>query len=337
MIKIKRIGLSVPKLSMNQEEVYNFLKYNNKKFKLIFENSKISKRHFIINKDDKLPILDNEYYYKRYTQSALELSKEAINNLKTNIKDIKHLQFVSSTGMLCPGLGFHLIKDLGFNEDTEVYNIIGHGCNGTFWGIQNSINFLTKNKNQESLVVTVETCSITCYNDNSLENVIANAIFSDGAASVLLEESEKISKNDVIIIDAINLTKAHSIDLLGFRNKYGTLRVNLSIEVPEVIKKNAYNMVLNLLKKNNVKINQIKNWSIHPGGKKILKIIEEEFNLNNGELKSSWKILNDYGNMSSPTVLFVLNEELKVMKKGYGIMMGFGPGLSLNAILIKKV
>jgi len=165
---------------------------------------------------------------------------------------------------------------------------------------------------------------------NNHDNLLSNTIFGDGAAAVVLTSADDVNRG-------LNITGFYSLllnkgkDLMGWNITPVNFEMILDAKIPEVIGDEVNAIVLNATKKLNIQPDSISKWAIHPGGKRIVDVIKDKLQLSDSETKASYKILDEFGNMSSPTILFVLNELLKEMKTGETIFsIGFGPGLSIE-------
>ncbi len=345
--KITNISTVVPSHSFNQKEIFDSFGEtfkNNEKFKYIFLNSGIDKRHSVLNNpstyfyESKRTTKDrNDIYFKE----SLDLCSKAIENClnQTNIKpqDIDELIIVSCTGVNIPGLDILLAKKFEMRADLQRTCILFMGCYAAFPALRKAVQYTQTKKNSRSLVVCVELCTLHFQYNNSIESVVSTSLFADGCSVALIENNN----NDDLypeIVDSYTHTAYDTIEHMAFNLTDEGFEMNLSAYIPSILKLNIDPFLDVLLKRNNLEKNDINHWIIHPGGIKILKYLQEQLNLSDLDMSYSKKILSEYGNMSSATVLFVLDELIKSgnAKKGdKSIMMAFGPGLTMESILLE--
>lgn len=358
---ITAIGTAVPSNRCSQATLSGFmeramqLNYEaGRKLHTIFRASGIAFRHsvledygktsdftFYANTPDFEPFPSTEQRVFEYKKHALTLSKQAVLDCLSEKKDfsfrsITHLITVSCTGMYAPGLDIELVQDLGLRTDIERTAINFMGCYAAFSAIKAGDAFCKANPNACVLIVCTEMCSLHFQKESTDDNLLANGLFADGAAALLMENSPCTGWNlsPAAFHNALSFTEeqhmAWSIGNFGFEMK-------LSAYVPEVIQKGIKKLTSEMLGKLNKKISDIRHFAIHPGGKKILEVIEKELSITKEQNASAYHVLQQFGNMSSPTVLFVLTEVLKKLNHSddntHILSFAFGPGLTLESIL----
>ncbi|WP_291779089.1 type III polyketide synthase [Cecembia sp.] len=262
---------------------------------------------------------------------AQKAISECLQNGMTYPSEITHLILISCTGMFAPGLELQIIHEMGFNTDIERYAIHFMGCYAAFNGIKLADKICTADSKAKVLVVSVELCTIHFQKEYNEDNLLANAIFGDGAAAALVSRSENglgIKKYNSKLFKNGEKDMAWSIGDFGFEMK-------LSKYVPELLQ-NGLLQILGYLEKF-FKLSEIENYAIHPGGKQILQKVEEAFGIGVENNRFSHEVLNSYGNMSSASILFVLKKWLETdQASGPVLAMGFGPGLTLETLLLDK-
>jgi prepilin-type processing-associated H-X9-DG protein len=275
-----------------------------------------------------------------YQQHACALSLDAIKNCvaPNKIKEITHLITVSCTGMYAPGLDIDLVHALPLSTSTERICINFMGCYAAINALKVADAICKSNVDAKALIVCTELCSIHFQKDFTEDNILANALFADGSAAMLIEPSPlgKINFSiDGFHSDIVSSEEQHmawSIGDLGFEMK-------LSSYVPQILQQGIHQLLDSLLKKTKIDLNQIQHFAIHPGGKKILEVVAKELKLPEGKLGPSYQVLRDFGNMSSPTVIFVLKEMLRNFSiqnnNEHVIGMAFGPGLTIESMILK--
>ena len=189
------------------------------------------------------------------------------------------------------------------------------------------------------LIVCVELCTLHFQPKNNHDNLLSNTIFGDGAAAVIVVPDSDVKHNNQIgmtINGFYSLLLSKGKELMGWNITPVNFEMLLDAKVPEFIGNEVDNIVLRAGEKLNITPEKINKWAIHPGGKKILDTIKKQLQLNDTDLQYSYKILDEYGNMSSPTILFVLNELMQADHKPDETIfsIGFGPGLSIETALL---
>ncbi|WP_373524068.1 type III polyketide synthase [Aquiflexum sp.] len=270
-----------------------------------------------------------------FEKSGLGLAKAAIldcmQKTKHQTSDITHLILVSCTGMFAPGLELEIMHSMDFQKDIERYAIHFMGCYAAFNGIKLADRICDSDPKAKVLILSVELCTIHFQKNYNEDNLLANALFGDGAAAALVmrdEEGLAIKKFHSRVFKEGEKDMAWSIGDFGFE-------MRLSKYVPELLSKGLFE--INDYLEEKFQLSKIKNFAIHPGGKQILQKVEEVFGIGKSQNLPSHEILKNFGNMSSATILFVLKKWLTdPLPSGDLLAMGFGPGLTLETLLLEK-
>lgn len=275
----------------------------------------------------------NNIYCQQAPKLALESAKKAIANWGGLPSEITHIISVSCTGVMAPGIEFILQKELNLNNNVQRLGINLMGCFGAFKGLAIANALAKENPKNRILVVCTELCSLHFQVSIKPEVLIGNALFSDGSAAVIVGCNKKESET---ALWSIEQSESHAFDnsqekMTWLVSDNGFV-MTLEKDVPSLIEKEVPEILKNILKNKNY--NDLV-WAIHPGGKAIIEGIQRGCNLTTEQTQSSWNVLSQYGNMSSATFLFVLNDLIKNKKNNKEtIGIGFGPGLSLETILL---
>jgi len=338
--KIISIGTANPEEKFSQEEVYKLCGYKNPKIKSIFLNSDIDSRYFYLSKNNFKLKENVDQKNQRYLKGSLEISVKAIDNCLEKIgcekEGIDCLIVVSCTGYLCPGLSSHLVKKLNLRNNIQQANILGMGCGGALPGLQRAFDHAKAYPEQKVLLVAVEICSAAYFIDGSLETIVGNAICGDGAAAVLLSGNSYILGPEILAFES--LIAPEHLDKVGFEQIEGHLKIVLHKDIPDLAGPFAQKVIDTILCKHNLKKEDIKYWVLHSGGRKVIDKLKVQLNLSEEEIKYTKHVLRNYGNMSSPTVLFVLQEVLEKAHPKAGdlaIMLALGPGLVVETALLR--
>lgn len=276
-----------------------------------------------------------------FKQQAPALSVAAVEDLtgtySVDLRSVTHLIVACCTGMYAPGLDIDLVRMLGLSTSVQRTAINFMGCYAAFNALKAADAFCQSNADAKVLIVCIELCSLHFQATGTEDNLLANALFADGAAALLVESqrSNRLSLTLETFHNDLSATgeqdMAWTVGDLGFE-------MRLSAYVPEIIRGGIASLTGTLLNKISKKISDIKHFAIHPGGKKILEVIEQELGITRAQNHAAYKVLSHYGNMSSPTVLFVLKEVISgLTEKNVGekiLSFAFGPGLTLESMVL---
>jgi len=307
-----------------------------------FDNTEIKTRNFCKPLNYYETISGFEESNKEFVRCALEYSAKAIEEciLSANINknEITDIIFVSSTGLATPSLDALIINQLRLNENINRIPVFGLGCAGGVSGFAKANAFAKANPAAIVLLVAVELCSLTFLrNDYSKSNFIASSLFSDGIAACIIKGDIYINdESNVHFIGAQSKLYYDSLDVMGWDFLDSGFKVIFSQDIPTIINKNIYNDVNIFLEKYGLVLSDIKNFIFHPGGKKVLSAYANALKVQGDFLKNTREVMNENGNMSSVTVLYVLEKFMREgFENGYGLMMALGPGFSSEMLLLK--
>lgn len=355
---IVSIGLSNPGAPIPQAEIARFMKLahqldetDSRKLGIFYRMSGIDFRHSALKDFDKLLVEDFSFFPKNrqllpfpgtkarmevFQQTAPDLAASAatacLDQVGEKAKSLTHLILVSCTGMVAPGVELQLMERLGLDDEVERYCVHFMGCYAAFTGLKLADKILRAEPEARVLVVSVELCTLHFQKEYSDDNILANSLFGDGAAAALVMNSPKGLKINSYLSQVIREGEqdmAWGIGDFGFEMK-------LSKYIPVLLDKGIRQLREVFEKK--FRLSQIRNFAIHPGGKQILQKVQEAFELDPGVNFHAFEILKQFGNMSSASILFVLDRMMKDPDvKGEILSMGFGPGLTLETMhLIKQ-
>lgn len=355
--RIISIGTAVPDYSSRQDTILSFMQeaYQDadasRKLRVLFHQSGINTRHSTIpdfsGTDERklFPIThkqpDVAERMEVFRQNALPLAlksvKKAFENIETSVRDfgITHLITVSCTGLYAPGLDADLILALDLPPDTFRTSLNFLGCNAAFPAMKMADSFVKSHADARVLVVCVELCTLHFQPKSNSDNLLSNTIFGDGAAAVIMvsdEMANKEKRKGFSLTGFCPLLLNSGKNLMGWNITPLNFEMVLDAGIPEFLGGELDNLLELVAKKLGLTPDAIQHWAVHPGGKKILSTVEREMQMKNNELRHSYDVLRDYGNMSSPTILFVLNEIFNSNpKSGETILaLGFGPGISIE-------
>jgi predicted naringenin-chalcone synthase len=282
----------------------------------------------------------NQKYAAYAPKIAQMAAQEAIAQANLTAQEITHLIVVSCTGFSAPGIDIHLIKNLGMSKMIARTMIGFMGCYAAFNGLSTAHAICQSDRQAKVLLVCVELCSLHFQVADTLENTIINAIFSDGAAAAILTSSSSMeAKGKLAYIDGASLLIENTEEMMNWTIGDTGFLMGLSSKVPDVVVGSLPNYLQNFLNKHHLLQKDLDFWAIHPGGRKIIEKIQLVCELSDRQIADSYDILRRYGNMSSPTILFILKQilENKSAQINNGIALAFGPGLSIEGCLFQKI
>lgn len=308
----------------------------------VFKNAAIGSRYSCV------PIewyLEDHSFAERnalFIENAVILLERAIINCledaNIDVKTIDALVVATTSGIAAPSLDALLVERLSMRRDIQRLPIFGLGCAGGVIGLSRAGSIAQSMPGARVVFAVVELCGLTFrFNDRSKSNVIATALFGDGAAAALLSTNLKGPK----LSAWGEYTWPSTLDIMGWKIENDGFGVLFSRNIPNLIRSKMGNTVENFLNKNNLTLQQIDEFICHPGGAKVLNALEEVFKLNPGGLKTSREVLRQYGNMSAATILFVLEKSLQVasnngQKQRLRLMSSLGPGFTAGFLVLEE-
>lgn len=347
-VKITAVAKQLPPFTRTTEEILPFLKvwlsgqekrYQRKVMK-IFENAGVDKRYSIMDAHEVFLNTSfeekNDIYARECTKLAESALRKSLKKAHLNPGDIDYIITVSCTGIMIPSIDAYLINSLKMRQDIVRLPVTEMGCAAGVSGIIYAKNFLKANPNKRAVVIAIESPTSTFQLDDfSMVNIVSAAIFGDGAAAVILSSHE--NEEGPEIIDEAMYHFFDATQMMGFHLRNTGLQMILDKAVPETISEHFPKIVYPFLERNNLTIKEVNHLIFHPGGKKIVQTVEELFGSQGKNIDDTKEVLRLYGNMSSATVLYVLERFMdKNLPKGdRGLMLSFGPGFSAQRILLE--
>lgn len=281
----------------------------------------------------------NELYIKEGRKLYVETAQKLIRNSSFKTEEITHLITVSCTGFYAPGPDHDIIKTLHLSPATERYHLGFMGCYAAIPALKMADQICRANPDASVMVVSVELCTIHFQSNPKLDDLLSASVFADGGAGAIV--SNKKPENISYQIDgfASAITEKGADDMAWSIGDYG-FNMILSNYIPQLLAEGLEPFLNPVLKKFDLSVNEIDLWGVHPGGRAILDKVESTLSLPADALAASRKVLSEYGNMSSATVLFVLKELLQSPSekdKNQTLAMAFGPGLTLETALLTRM
>jgi len=275
--------------------------------------------------------------------SALDLGQQAICQAMQQAgiapQEIGAFFFVSITGVASPSIEGRLINRMGLSPRTKRIPIFGLGCVAGAAGIARAFDYVKAFPKECALLLSVELCSLTVQQDDlSAANLISTGLFGDGAAAVIISGAEQKGSAGPEIIATRSVFYPETEYVMGWDISEKGFRIVLSRDVPDVVLKNLGRDVDEFLADNELTRSDIESWVIHTGGPKVLEATQTALDLPKGALDASWECLRRTGNLSSASVLFVLEEVMKNRRPEpgtWGILAAMGPGFCSELLLLK--
>jgi len=306
-----------------------------------FDNTEIKTRNFCKPLSYYTSTTTFEERNLEYINTALEYSVQAVEDVikkaGINKEDITDIIFLSTSGLATPSLDALIINKMRLNPNIRRMPIWGLGCAGGVSGMAKANAFAKANPDAVVLLVAVELCSLTLIkSDYSKSNFIGSSLFSDGIAACIIKGDNHGTDKAVTYFDASSKLYYDSLDVMGWEFQDTGFKVLFSKDIPTFINEHVQEDITRFLQKHDLQLSDIKNFIFHPGGKKVLDAYADALPVEGDFLKKTREVMNDNGNMSSVTVLYVLEKFMEQgFEDGYGLMMAMGPGFSSEMVLLK--
>lgn len=346
---IRSLATANPPKKVTQEHVYRVLKdwyvfegEEKRMYERILLDGPIKTRHFGLDYDEQILLQDQDHLIERFLKygrlTGTEAARKALIRAKLRSSDVGCLIVNTCTGYLCPGLSSYLMEDLSLDSSVKVLDIAGMGCGAAIPNLE-CASRMAPLDGRVVLSVAVEICSATIVMGPEPDLVVSNSIFADGAsAAVVARRNGDDSENLVTLLDFESLVLPKERESLRYRSVQGHLRNTLAKKVPVIAARSVKEVTHRLLARNGLSKDQIAFWAVHPGGSLVLNKIQAELQLPLGALDFSHQIFREYGNMSSPSVMFVLERILKKVRPKRNqkcLLLSFGAGFSAFAGLVE--
>jgi predicted naringenin-chalcone synthase len=322
----------------------------NRTARRVWSSSGVATRHGVVDpRVEDVSSWSTGTRMERFAQEALPLGKEAVSSALADAgiaaADVGLFTVVSCTGYGTPGLDVLLARDLGMSASVQRL-FVGHmGCYAALPGLGAAGDF-TAARARPSVLLCLELPSLHAQpatttttdrhaSEDDVQQMVAHALFSDAAAAVVLRPGGP----GVELLDVVALTDASTSDHMTWDITDLGFKMGLSPRVPDVLARHVRDVVDELLGRHGVRREDVAGWAVHPGGPRILDVVEDRLDLDPVQLTASREVLRDFGNCSSATVLLVLDRLLQgaVGPGDHVVAMAFGPGLTLYAALLRLV
>ncbi|MGD1839399.1 MAG: type III polyketide synthase [Thermonemataceae bacterium] len=366
MSLIISIGTALPPYQHKQQAILDFMlgvyqpdERERRKLEILYKKTGIDTRYSAIA-DYTVPTTERSFYpnsqnlepfptieqrMEGYRQAALPLALEAIQSAQQQLDhtpEITHLITVSCTGMSAPGLDIALLKALQLPSHTPRTSVNFMGCYAGFHALKQADLICQTDPEAVVLVTCVELCTLHFQKVYDTDNLTANALFADGAAAALVVSDKQAQQQKH---KGLHLKRFYSeimpegaSDMAWEIGSTGFL-MTLSSYIPQLIQKGIAPLINHTLASLQIEVKDIDFWAIHPGGKRILEVVQQVFQLVTEQLAGSFDTLKNYGNMSSVTIFFVWQylwqKQIDWEKTTRILGVGFGPGLTIETALLE--
>jgi predicted naringenin-chalcone synthase len=362
-VYLQSIATAVPEHAFTQEFAHRFLKslpfYDEptKRFlDRLYRDTGIEKRHTVIGDYGKDPSeytfyppsadlrpepqveQRNELFIREADRLSLQVAEKLLAATpRLDRSQITHLVTVSCTGFSAPGFDFHLQKTLGLSSGLHRFHLGFMGCYAALPALKLAADICRSRPGARVLVVVLELCSVHLQLKPDREVMVANSLFADGAGAALVSSEREEAEGSVFSLERFaTRTIPESERDMAWRLGTVAFDMRLSAYVPRLIERNIGAILEDLLADGSLCREDIALWAIHPGGRAILDRAAATLGLASGDLWASYQVLRDYGNMSSVTLLFVLELLLAGSGRGRTFAAAFGPGLTVESALLEK-
>ena len=281
----------------------------------------------------------NALYQEAIIRSGIDLSRAVM--AQADLSNVDLLVSSSCTGFMIPAVDAHIANALGLGPRLARLPITEAGCAGGAVALARAADFVTANPHAAALVIAVEFSSLTFQaRDASATNLVAAALFADGgAAAILLGAKYPGARGQTVeLVSTASYFMTDSLGSMGYEVIDSGLKLVLDKRLPDFLRGKLRSTVLEFLKEKDLPFEAVSAFAVHPGGRKVLDVAEEELGLSPLQLEPSRSVLRDHGNMSSATILFVLKRALAHLAPGEVVLgIGFGPGFAIELSLWRGV
>jgi predicted naringenin-chalcone synthase len=347
--KILAVAKALPPFSRSTEEVLprveawltsrGMAERDRRKVLRIFQYAQVDRRYSIMDMDEVFTETSfeakNQHFIEQSTLLGQQALESALAQAALTPQDIDFIITVSCTGFMIPSMDATIINRLEMRQDIVRLPVTEMGCAAGTSALIYAHEFLKANPNKRAAVIAVESPTSTFqHQDLRMTNMVSAAIFGDGAACAILGPSEEVRPR---ILDTHMYHYYDALHFMGYTVRSTGFEMVLDISVPEEIEKHFPDILHPFLAKNGLTVDQIDHFIFHPGGKKIVQMVEGLLHGLGKDIDDSKAVLREYGNMSSATVLYVLERCMAKQPAAgeRGLMLAFGPGFSAQRLLLE--
>jgi alkylresorcinol/alkylpyrone synthase len=347
---VRSVGTALPPHYADQETLIAAFRthwskehFNLERLEELHRAVQVGGRHLAVPLEDYPGLVDlksrNDAWVRVSTEVGEQAVRQALHRAGLAPAEVDHLFFVTVTGIATPSVDARLMNRLGLRPDVKRTPIFGLGCVAGAAGTARASDVLRAYPDQVAVLLSVELCSLTLQREDlSIANIIASGLFGDGAAALVLSGEERPAPGAARILATRSVFYPDTERVMGWDVVNGGFKVVLSAKVPEVVRGHVRQDVGGFLAQHGLRTEDIRHWVAHTGGPKVLEAFESTLELPTGALERSWKSLRETGNLSSASVLFVLESLLssgEAEPGDYGLLMAMGPGFCAELVLLQ--
>jgi alkylresorcinol/alkylpyrone synthase len=308
--------------------------------KVLSGENGIACRHLAVTNLKEAFVLTPDAMHARFAQHApalaVQAAERALAAARLASTQVDAVIISTCTGYLCPGLTSYVSERLGLRAEVVALDLVGQGCGAALPNLRMAEALLAADRAQHVLSVCVEICSAAFYLDNDPGVLISACLFGDGAGAAVLSAQPAAHARRVQWQASRSRLRPAERDALRFEQHEGMLRNILTRQVPELAAKQVENLFAEMLPRHPLKRSEVTGWILHAGGREVLAALQKSLGLNETDLRLSAGVLRDFGNVSSPFVLFVLERALaQNAPGGWWWLSSFGAGFSCHGALLK--
>jgi len=336
--RIAAVATAVPPNRFTQTDVLARAGYADERRRGFFAASDIEGRHLWIDPARFTPDESVDDLNARFCEGALALSESAaraaLERAGWSADDVDFIATTTCTGRLTPSLDAHLVARLGCRDDVQRVHVGDTGCASAMVALQQAWNHLHAFHTHRALVVAVEICSAAYFLDDRLESAVAHAIFADGAGAVALGRGG----TGPAVLGHRTLFRSEHLGAMGFEYPGGRPRVVLSKDVRRIGAVMMGEMARAMMETQGLKRDDVAYWVLHSAGRRVLDRARDLLELSDAQMAHPRAVLREHGNMSSATILFVLERLLRLehpVPGDWGLMIGLGPGFAAEGALLR--
>ncbi len=336
--KIAAVATATPPHRFTQAQLLSLAGYRDEERSGFFRRSDIEGRYLWIDPATFRPNESVDELSDRFRAGALELGESAARRALAGAgwepRDVDFIATTTCTGRLTPSLDARLIGRLGCRSDIQRVHVGDTGCASAMVALQQASNYVTAYPGRRALVVAVEICSAAYFLDDRLESAVAHAIFADGAGALAVTTDGPGPS----LVAQRTIFRSEHLDAMGFEYPGGRPRVILSKDVRRIGAVMMGEMAAVLMSAQGLKREDIRHWVLHSAGRRVIDRARTLLELSEEQVGHSRSVLRRYGNMSSATILFVLDEALREespVPGDWGLMIGLGPGFAAEGALLR--
>jgi alkylresorcinol/alkylpyrone synthase len=347
---VRSVGTALPPHYADQETLIAAFRthwakehFNVERLEELHRAVQVGGRHLAVPLHEYPALVDlrsrNDAWLRVSTEVGEQAVRQALHRAGLTPSDVDHLFFVTVTGIATPSVDARLMNRLGLRSDVKRTPIFGLGCVAGAAGTARASDVLRAYPDEVAVLLSVELCSLTLQREDlSIANIIASGLFGDGAAALVLSGAERPMAGAPRILATQSVFYPDTERVMGWDVVNGGFKVVLSAKVPEVVRSHVRTDVAGFLAEHGLETKDIRHWVAHTGGPKVLEAFESTLELPPGALERSWKSLRETGNLSSASVLFVLDSLLAsgdARSGDLGLLMAMGPGFCAELVLLQ--